>query len=564
MNIENFKVFYNGKNVKDNDFIIGEQKEINCNLILYTDGSVKPGEGPGVPGVLGSAWHGYFYECNANKTKTSDAPNKGITTTIGYISEANMSQYKKDYLNEIQVAPLGYIDGIYSDSKEIGWSNIAEINAMKYALYTIIDFANRQPEKSSFILNSVLVKSDSTYVLKLIEASLITLKEHSNILEMPNSKIELGKVFNSYKEESIDFIIMFSNILLEVKKVTPEIRFGKVLGHSGDIGNDRVDLLSKMARNNSEISEHGKLCRINYVTTYLHNGKLQDKTWKFWKDKIDWNPLYNFKEIFFIHNEDKLVKFKDENGTEGYFITMMKYPSDVEHGEKSKEPLFGLVFTPDVDDRLVDAITTYEVKAKDSPVLLIAVDLKVLGVSEHMKFEELLKKEVWTLNKKHQLLSMDTTPAVYPIVPPALATYAYNIINGLKDTMGIVIFDIVKHNKKIDRYFVKDITEHIYDCSNDEKKIKIQNTDKYIKVKMELEEGEFTVPIEFTTDIIDRNSLKKFEEFDTKIYLLCVKENVGFYNYYTLIHNRTTGEYAIYCNLYSSKIFLPKEKRKKK
>lgn len=563
MNIENFKIYCNGKEI-DDSVILGEEKGVTVNMILYTDGSVKPSSIPNTPGVIGSAWHGYFYEANASKTKTSDTPVKGMITTIGYISEANFQTYKKNYLEQIQVAPLGYIDGVYSDSSETGWSNMAEINAMKNCLYTIIDFNKRQSEKKSFIINSVNIKSDSSYVLKLVEGSMTVLKEHMEIFKSDTCKEELCKIFNSYMEESVEHIITFVKIIEEVKTVVPEIIFEKVLGHSGDIGNDRADILCKMARNNSEENEDKKICRINYVTSYIENGKIQDKTWKFWRDKIDWDPMYNFKEVFYVHNEDNLTVFKDEEGTEGYFITVMNYPKKIEHGQKAKEPLFGIVFTPNIDKRLITTLNSYEKKAKDKPVLLIAIDLKVIGSSEHMKFEEILKDDVWTLNKRHQLLSMDDVPAVYPIVPPGLAKHAYDLIRGHKDTLGMVLFDIVKHNKTIKDFYVKDITDAIYKKTEKGREIIIDVKDKYIKIDMDLEEGNFTVPIEFTTDVIDRNSLKKYEKTNTNIYLVCKKENVGYYSYYTIVHNKDDGSYALYCNLYSSKIFIPKEKRKKK
>lgn len=547
-----FNIYYtiNGLDIKDN-IKITTGKAIEVNLIMYTDGSVGPGIQNNSPGVIGSGWHGYMYEVNSS-SKNSDLLNTFYTTDAGYIT-ANITDKKE---NRTLVSPIGYIDGIYGNPEEIGWSNKAEIKAMELCLGTILDFYK---QIDLIKINTIKLLSDSTYILKLLEASELTISKYEKQLYDENIKSLLVKEFNNYKEESVDIIIIFSKLLKEIKDLNIVTIYEKVLAHSGEIGNERVDLLAKMGRN---IANEGKVVRVNYTMPYSEDGKLKVKSIKYWKDKIELDPMINFRELYYIHNTDEDI-FTNEAGTKGKFITIMNYNKAIEVGMKHKKPLFGLVFTTQLPDLVSESIKRYRELASERPVLLYAVDLSLLTKGEHLIFNNLLSNRSFILNTKHQLLSMDKLNIVYPIVPPGLGSKIFQELNSYKEILGTAIFDLIENKKSLINHYIKDITDYIYDNTDKKRKIKIKNTDILIKIPMTLEEGEFNIPIELKVDIIERNSLKKYESDDASIYLLCIKMNTGYYNYYTIIYNRTLKSYGIFCNLFSNKIFLSKDQKDK-
>lgn len=556
-----FGIHYTLNGQEFNDKIkISIGKETDVCLIMYTDGSVGPGLQQGVPGIIGSGWHGYMYEIDG-KDKNSDLPNTFYTTDSGYIT-ANITDKKQ---NRNIVSPIGYIDGIFGNPEETGWSNKAEIKAMELCLGTIIDFKSRIELLN---LKFVNILSDSTYILKLLESSDIAIAKYENQLFKDDIKSILVKEFNNYKEESVDVIIIYSRLLKEIKDLGIVLKYEKVLAHSGEIGNERVDSLAKMGRN---IASEGKVTRVDYSMPYAEEGKVKLKSVKYWKDKMELDPMINFRELYYIHNTDEDV-FTNEIGTEGKFVTIMNYGSGIEVGMKHKKPLFGLVFTTQVPDIVSRTIKRYRELATERPVLLYAIDLSLLTKGEHLIYENLLGSKSFVLNNKHQLLSMDKLNIVYPIVPPGLGAKIFQDLNAFKELLGTVIFDLIGHEGytyesytgyKLKDYFLKDITDIIYDTTGKKKKIKISNNDIMLNIPMDLEEGTFNIPIELKVDIIERNALKKYENDDASIYLLCIKMNKGYYNYYTIIYNRTLKSYGLFCNLFSNKIFLPKDKRDK-
>ena len=63
-------------------------------------------------------------------------------------------------------------------------------------------------------------------------------------------------------------------------------------------------------------------------------------------------------------------------------------------------------------------------------------------------------------------------------------------------------------------------------------------------------------------DILNRNMLKSMENDDVKVYVLFTRQGRLYYNYYTIIINKTLNAEGIWTNIFASKIFLEDSKHR--
>ena len=98
---------------------------------------------------------------------------------------------------------------------------------------------------------------------------------------------------------------------------------------------------------------------------------------------------------------------------------------------------------------------------------------------------------------------------------------------------------------------------------NDGKKLEciLPNNIENLDVNITYNNKKVLVPLSFGTDLPDRNAIKKLEKNNIKVILVVEHETETMFNYYILIDDTSTGDISVWCNFYSNKVLLPKEKK---
>ena len=505
-------------------------------MMLYTDGSA----GSGNPPYIGMGYHGYYFVNNTEEhRKSADVPKKGYPSRHGYVgpdNEVEMAKYNKDH---IKVVPVGYLDGYVSTTKIRGFSINAETLAVRNGLDVVLEYF-KSPVNG--ILTDIYIFSDSAYALLVYERAYKHLEEHKDWLTNQQAmKVQLDTLYKTpstreYVEEAFYY---FNKVKQEFPNL--KIHFKKVAGHTGNIGNEAADKLAVTGRKRSEVNkdEHNFGWSVN----------------RYWKPTIDRHPFLRYKELFFIHNID----YQSVNSSAGYF-TVMNYGS-IEPGKKSGEPIYGIIHLDEPPVILQELVKAYEHTNTNRPILVYAVDTNKLFAPELQKHLVNFGTKAFTFNKFDHMLLLDTDSLVYPIYPPGLAKKAYDETQNLASILEQAKADIEANDPGTSFKFIIDITDKIYKKDDKGKQVCIlPNATNSIPLEVTLDKEKIKLHLYMDKDILSRNMLKSMEKDDVNVYVLFIRQGRLYYNYYTIIINKTLKSYGIWTNLYASKVFLDDKK----
>ena len=222
-------------------------------------------------------------------------------------------------------------------------------------------------------VNSIVIKSDSTYALSI-----------------------LHKAINNLSYDHIDKNIVLYELMFKVvgdlKDKGIEVSYDKVVGHSTDLGNNTADMLAVYGKQKSATFNIDKDIRI-----------IDAK--KYWTGKQDLNPLLDFKQIFF-------AKHLMVNTVNDVIYSVMRYKTDVEPGNKTHEATFGLVVLKEDVPEIKDVIDVYHnnVGSRSS---IATIDLQELYKRDNLSYYNFLGKESYSFNRKNNsVLTIGKKPIV--------------------------------------------------------------------------------------------------------------------------------------------------------
>jgi len=470
-------------------------EEIKYKAIIYTDGScVLP------RGECGGGAHGYLIDEECYK-KNGDKPNKYEVTDVGYCEKHEMvpSSSEKDSIPRI-VKPKFYFNAVYPYGLN-GTNNIAELAAVIDSIHVLTE---------SYPLESILFCTDSMYVINIYNAVIKDLVNREwQYSDRPNLTLW---------SRLADAITAHSDIKIELKKVK---------AHGTAIGNNVADRLAFAAREMSANNVSGNLFK-------FYEGQ-------YWKAKPKPHPMLNFKQIYFN------VGLQPDANEHMYVI--MDYPTTVEVGKKSNEPIFGIsIFKEPVVE--IDTLTDMYVKSTNGLSYITALDLRVLYTQECSKMFDLLGVNVYN-SKRGVIKLLGETNIVTPITPPGLAQ------NALVNTLAMYkIYSLYLNGARDDELtHVVDITEQLYGA-NDKGKLVFkhdQNIDGP-EILVNIEDKPTKIILCYGKDILTINQLRALAKTVNNISIVIRKASPNMFEYYIIID--TKDAIGVYGNYYINKIYI--------
>jgi ribonuclease HI len=476
--------------------------------VIYTDGSCRPTN----PGFIGWGAHGYLY---INKEIKKPIVVRGnVVTSAGY-----MTSYVNSYTNAICVEPTHYLD-MFGSSLETGTNNQAEIQAVYNALLFLKEAK----------VNDISVFTDSEYTKNGIN-DWCKKWEKNNWIKSDGTVVLNAELWKK-----------LYSLVKELLSIGTKIRVDWVKAHDNVFGNVIADELSVIAMLYSSAGEY----KVEY-------NKSPSKG--YWNSDADKHPFINYKRLYF-------------NSVERYNSPGMYFQADpggpeVPIGKRTSEAAFSVIMLNEpceVIEKIKEA--QYIISNDYNNVIMIKLDrvfskdlYKIL--SKHGRFCLLKDKNNFNLNY------VDKNPVTVEINPTGLSLNAIEILNTLEgllhDFRSTDSTNVVNANYSYvditDRFFeksikeVKKVTKTVYNLKND-----ITNNLKSITVPICNKDKTFNVQLVFGLDILPRNNLKKLEDLEPSVYVVCWNETGKTVRYATII--KTNDGIGIWSNFFSDKLFI--------
>jgi len=462
-------------------------------IVAYTDGACKSNPGPSGYGV-------HMYK-TSDEIKPKQVLGKFKTTGIGYLKKDKVKSFK---LKEVGVDKVIDIYGYKEDSNT---NNRAELDAIIEALRFILNYIAVDDTFSD--VNKIVINSDSQYSLQLIEKLRDDVYSIDDINANKDKAKELDKLIKLITEKDI------------------ELDFRKVDGHSGDLGNDRADLLANLGvRRNINKDDNEKVIIKDFKD--------------YWSDKFYRPTIFDSRYIFgyTVENENYIFRYG------------INYSDETEIGKKDNEISYVVYNVPETDLKFIKDIEREINKLTDMTVIPYVIELRnVLGKEvlrnlmfygrDYLVLENKIKKKVYTLDDK--LLATE-------VYPPSLSIKAQENFDYLTNLTKEFLED-----KMDKRWKVKDITDNYYEIN--EKGKTVLKKDIKDKSGIKLKFDDYSLSVITGLDTPKRNTLKRLETLNPKVYLLRL-ENPTYVEYLTIVTYEMDNKlYSVLTsNLYANKI----------
>ena len=466
------------------------QNDILYTAIIYTDGSCLPGIWS-----YGGGAHGYLYTENSYKPN-GDKPPYYIVSDRGYLEKHEISEDDK------VVKPEYYYNAVYAYGKN-GTNNQAELSAISDTIEILSNEVN---------LSDIHLLTDSTYTIGVYNLVSKDLDDRKWLLmDRPNL---------SLWERLADVLVANKDIIISLHKVP---------AHGTNIGNNTADRLAYAAR---EMGAKG-----------IVNNKYTLVPGKYWTDKPVPHPFLNFKQSFF-----NVGIIPD---TSEHLYVIMEYPTEIDYGQKSPDPIFGITVFKEPVIELDTVMNTYITHTRGSQYIT-AIDLKTIYTARYKKAYELLEEHAYNYTKQRYLKLLDEDLICVPITPPGLAQCA------LTKTLSMYkiyrdYLEYIKSNTDNDNY--TDITEQLYDV-NDKGKLVYEHpsSDSNISVNIQVSGNSIKLPLVYKKDTMSYNQYRKLVNEHPKVTVVTKLHNEKMFEYYVIIE--TDKGIGIFGNLYINKVYL--------
>ncbi|TXI11112.1 MAG: hypothetical protein E6Q68_06865 [Polynucleobacter sp.] len=495
-------------------------------MVAYTDSSVRPN-----PGFGGCGLHGYVF--------TETEPTKNVArATILHTKDGYLAKDEKNKKDTVTVEH--YFDG-YGSFSGMQTNNSGEIQAcvMLFDMLTGEDY---------YDIKSVLVYTDSEFLNRGFN--------HWMDVWSQNGWCKADGMAVSNRTDWQN-LLQLRNILVQ-KGLEIEVKWIK--GHAGHHGNELAD---KHAVTGTFNSIKGRVLKRLVKTTAEEQ----------WPKDSEKHPMFSHRRMYFDTTVGRL-----NPGV--YYLGDHGYPDKFEHfiGTKNADSCYSVI------------------KLKEpEPVLEFLMETQK-EVSNHVgsfyiaKLSNVFKTEVYTditLTKDHtvgkvsphrddlqHVTGLDLTREIRPV---GHAMRAADEISELHNRLEDFEDYLLNGKLKDDLCAVTNITSLLYDTEEKEdKKTKEKTTVLTIKkdirmgynvLKFKADYVDNTDPANLTTksidlglnfgkDLADRNTLKRFEEYNPEVYIFTWKCSQKCVRYATVIRLTTTGETGIWASSYSNRLYV--------
>lgn len=462
-------------------------------VMAYTDGSCK-----GNPGLTG---YGIHMLKTDNEIKPKQVLGKFKTTNLGYLDKKKMKIAKN-----VEEVGIDKIIDIYGYKEDSNTNNRAELDAITEAIRFIINY--KAVDDTFENVNKVIINTDSQYSLNLIEKLQDDVYTIEDIVANRDKAEELDKLLKILKEKNI------------------EIVFRKVEGHSGDLGNDRADMLANLGVKRNLEKEANERIIVKDFKDY-------------WNNEPERPFIFDSKFIFGYSLNNKNYRFRYG----------LDYGDETEIGKKDNEVAYVVYDVTENDVKTLTELEGLFNKITDTTVLPYVMELRNIFGKETIRNLSLYDKDYLVLEDKikKKIYTMDDKLLVTEVYPPSLAIYAYDNFDYLSS-----ILQEFKTNK-LKNWKIVDITNSFYNV-NEKDKLELNKTIKdkdAIKVKVDNYELKIIVGL----DTPKRNTLKRLESLNPKVNLL-IKEHDTYVEYLTITEYKIEDKnyYVLVSNFYANKI----------
>lgn len=479
-------------------------------MVLYCDAGVRPNPGYGGIGI-----HGYLYKKEKSK-KGSGNPDH-ILTNNGYIT-------KKDFIagdNVCEITPIHYVDGFGSFGYEIS-NNVGEISAAIAALN----------HASKFVITELLVITDSEYVQKGITQWLNTWKQNNWV------KQDLSEVANRRQWEELD------KAYQSLVSHGVNVRVEWIKGHADFLGNELADRLATVGVMASKQKD---------IRTEI-NIQVPEGYWKYSPDK---HPFLNNRRMYFNTINTYIRPGEYYLGDHGKDDDLL--------GKRVSDGAYAVTIL-DEPDNVLETVRNYQIELAGNSDTIMMVRLDHLFRPETHQQIDTYGRYAMEQASTHRLdlRCLDGEPLTRELRPPKLAMWAVDSINDLATRLQ-------EYLNKDTKLTCTDITPLLYDITN--RTSKSGETKNLCKFKSEYNVGHAALdvianyaadeyikqcPVRLTLgiDLLERNALKRLENFDPTITVITWLDAPDVVRYATVIE--ASNGRGIWSGTYSNTVYLKK------
>lgn len=462
---------------------MAEESQLPDGVVLHADGGSRPTN----PGFGGFGIHGYAYMDQVPKKGSGNSDIR--LTRDGYRTASEVT-------DDPQVTPCFYLDYVGS-FKNLVTNNVAELTggltAMEWALAVQIP--------------RITILSDSRYFVDGTNDWLSTWARNG------------WKTRNGSPLANVEIWIRIKAVVEAIAAAKFELRIGYIPGHSGHIGNEIADRLATIGVFKSKNGKEIRQLETYPATKYWDKNSYQDLETREWI-RVEKHPFLNMPRMMFSTHEETQVPGR-------YLLASSVKDDDLGLiGSADSQKCLSVVKLKDPEPVIEDFIAYQTQFALDLPSIILA------------KLDYLLKPNVYVDLKhygfdifdKANPLNLDLSTVDRQVIskelrPPRKAQWEVEEFDKLHRRLNQFL-------EESDEVVRTDITEVIYDLvpAKDGKEIKYKLKDVFgvgfthfnTNVQFHGPEGTEITDVRITLglDIPERNTLKRLEALQPKVYLL--------------------------------------------
>jgi len=460
-------------------------------LVMYVDGSARPN-----PGTTGFGVHAIVTNPKAKKKQILS---KYIVTEQGYIPK---QMFKTSKLKDTGIERI--ID-LYGYNRDSNTNNTAELDGLVNAL----DLYMTLKDKYFSDVEKIYLKLDSSYAISYYNKVI----KNEPIVANPEYEVKIRR--------SLDNI----DIPIEIIKVD---------GHSGNLGNDRADLLSNL----------GRLKNLRNETERTLLIKTRNEYWDGYKER---EPFLRTKLIF---NFGELPNLDSKKPS---FLYMTNYKDETELGKKGDDIIYQIYYGINDDPGLLSIM---EFLDKFFNILKVPYVINLDNVYNKQVYKniELYGKDYILENKigLYKILTIDNLVLAKQIYPPGLSFIVENNFKNMETLFKKYLINPDQPDKNVK---VKNITDLLYEK---DKKGKMKLKKEYVNdkgvitvdVKDIIPDMKYKLKLRFKYDLPIRNTLKKIENWSPRVDLV-IEDYPNFITYRTITtYEKGKKKYSLYNESY--------------